>query len=355
MKIIIEPGESKFSVHLKVDFNNYFKSKRDSQKKSLNPLNGSLNVEELAADIEKMMSSYEVTTSWWRIKKIFMEQCDQKNLMENQLLTQLTNVENGGDRSSLALRALDFRFIELPKNSIDALIKPYLLSQEDDTPTMLELKILLKFEGDKISVIIQDNAGGFPKKYLDYFSTMVAKRSFKDGEQDTFESEKASTSELSKKLGGKKCFVGGCNLGLRQLGSLMVNGMLWDEKGNEIYFYSVTAGTTSIELRNTMDNKGAEIELSAPLEPLPRYVKMKLSAGSELCFLKPLKRRNLREEPTVDTTDNKSGSRKRLPLGNTPCFLNSPTRFSQNSQAFDHSDVIETTGTIDFGYGSGVG
>ena len=95
---------------------------------------------------------------WWRIKNLLKTQCRLADPVEQELYSALS--KGGADGSlPLVIECLNMSFIELLKNSIDAVLINYL--KDSSTNIFLQMELSLSVEDSIISIVIKDNAGGF--------------------------------------------------------------------------------------------------------------------------------------------------------------------------------------------------
>lgn len=151
----------------------------------------------------------------------------------------------------LAFESLKRYFIELFKNSIDALIDHYLKSQQQ---SLLKMQIELSFEKEQLNVIITDNAGGFSSAYLDEFYAFKL----------SIEQPYSPFENRSKKNEGLVYQLGGNGLGIRGLVAFIKRGIEIGREDSQIKRFAID-GSTDVALSNTKE--GAQIKVSSPLKP----------------------------------------------------------------------------------------
>ncbi|WP_133128068.1 ATP-binding protein [Legionella nagasakiensis] len=197
---------------------------------------------------------------WCEIKRLLSEQCNRDDPIENRLFSSLSSVICDAGTAPLALESLDNSFIELLKNSIDAIVLNYLKAEAMRTAnTTLEMRVALRLVGETLSIVITDNAGGFPAAYLASFDTNVRSRRYD------------KTSSREKRQYNDYCF-GGAGRGLPILCDCVVHGGF--SRGDEQFekIHQVNERETAVAIRNTPDVKGAEITITTPVAPFAAAV-----------------------------------------------------------------------------------
>lgn len=272
-KFIIEPGENKLSVNLKIDLSDYCKACQElyeNEQALLLAENQAVCSKEIeTATITKHEQEKKTIAAELQgvagalhgieIKKMLSLQCDMDNPIENQLAKILTEDSN----NPLAIESLFNSFIELVKNSIDAMTKRQMTNLGRKQPTQLQMTVALTLYPNKVFITINDNAGGFSKDYLAYFLSAM-------------ESHTHDENRLSEKIKYNKYYFGGAGLGLQQLWHLLIDGEIQANfAGRYIKKYIVHKDSTSMSIRNNENVGGAEITLSSPLTPYLPFAKPK--------------------------------------------------------------------------------
>ena len=190
---------------------------------------------------------------WEQIKKMLASQCRRDIPLENELFHALTRIDRYTATPPLAVECLDNSFIELFKNSIDALLNRYLINQSGHT--MLEMSILIAVEDNKLAINITDNGGGFSDSYLEDFADYLQTKAYKF--------KRLSVEKEQHHL----CYFGGEGRGIPILCALILDGELLDSPGVSRKCYQVPMGDTAIHLTNNSSIHGAQIRLVSPLSP----------------------------------------------------------------------------------------
>ena len=298
IKITIMPGDIRLSVKLIADLSDYCLASRkliqvapevDSSERALDEKNF---VKERTA-LQSITSGFDGAMHWENVKEILCAQCDKMNPIEAQLAAAL-NDGSGIKGQPHAVQSFSDNFLELLKNSIDALVRRYLTGAS--LVSTLEMNVMLRIIDETISVIITDNAGGFSNEYLESFTAWV-----KDGRYQ-------QESQKSEKKQDAKFYVGGAGLGLRQLCCIVLDGDVCDKSGVKWKKYSVPSGTTSIDIRNNQLMGGAEVVIRSLLSPCLR-LDLKVSkeniiaARAEQGFMRPSKVRKKDAVPDESESD----------------------------------------------------
>lgn len=225
----------------------------------------------------EVLSNLNGDMHWLKIKELWSTQCDLSNESEQALHLFLSQTVKNTS-IPLVLECLDIRFIELLKNSIDAMLINYF--QGKSTHTLLKMKIALVLESDMISAIITDNCGGFPEGYLSHFSSIM---------------HSYNSSERTSKNGCEKYCFGGNGLGLFTLASFILQGKLTGS-GEEKPLYSIPEGSTVFQISNDTEINGAKITLKTPIAPFPPVseVAVEEEATTTLTLLPPPARKKKR-------------------------------------------------------------
>jgi len=151
--------------------------------------------------LKEQLSNLAGGIQWVEIENLLRIQCVECiQLTQDAYLHKLHEVLSL-ENKPLAIEAMQNYFIELLKNSIDAILGNYFLGKSETTA--LKMNIAIKVVADeKILINVSDNAGGFSKEYLTHFSQQLPAK------------KKLWNSVESK---NKKYFFGGYGYGLAQL------------------------------------------------------------------------------------------------------------------------------------------
>lgn len=167
-------------------------------------------------------------------------------------------IQNGIEKQDLrlphTLQVLSRCFIELFKNSVDAITENYDEAQSENT--LLEVEIDCIITDANITVIVKDNAGGFPDEYLQNIHTALAKKTY-------------ASKTHSHKTHNELSFGGG-GIGLAQLCGLFLDGVLINGQTDQpLKEYEIPEGTTVLQISNSFREgiRGAEISLTSPIAP----------------------------------------------------------------------------------------
>ncbi|ETO92119.1 hypothetical protein [Legionella oakridgensis] len=272
--------ESRLAVKLTVDLKGYcesYKRWRDSRK-ALEDIDTSGEprpavvmveerrratqlVEETENAFKQIRASYTARLSalpgdlhWHEIKNLLSTRCNLLDPGENRLFSFLSGFGSEAGASPLVLESLDCSFVELLKNSMDALLLNYLKNAATEATTTLEMRVALNLAGETLSVAITDNAGGFSAAYLTSFNETIKSRNY----NKTHSREKCQYMDY--------CF-GGAGRGLPILVDYIVHGGFSRRPDVFEKIYQVKEGDTSIDIHNTLDAKGAEIIITTPMAP----------------------------------------------------------------------------------------
>jgi hypothetical protein len=261
--VVLSPGDKPLSVKLTLDLSIYCVACKALQKAEF---------EKSPADIAKIMPSFiehrkKLLTTfhfltagfyWSDIKRKLSKQCEESsNPPEKALAETLADVTNTKPAPH-AIVSLNNSFIELLKNSIDALIYQYLSSASDEM--VLQMHIELEISGANLIIRLTDNAGGFPPEYISSFASDIARRAYKH------------TPFTSDKMKASSYYLGGKGIALGQLYSMLLDGEVWNGSFLPHKFHSIAEGSTSISIANDPVRKGAQIVLMSPIAPLPRFI-----------------------------------------------------------------------------------
>ena len=285
--IILVKGMSPLSVRLNVELRTYFEACRalldsraqltrakdsplaaepDSasgcpsmlEKARINHLSAEKAYKHERHEFELELMGLQGSSHWGRIKEMLSEQCCLESPIENQLYISLIKRETQEPTLPLAVESLDYSFIELLKNSIDAKRKQYLGNVADTT--MLEMDIAFILDGLNITVTISDNAGGFTDFYIKEFSENIQSKAYK---YKTHFSEKRHYDEFS---------LGGAGRGMNILCNFIMDGEQLMKPGLSRKDYSDTEGFTAIHIDNNTNTRGAKITLHSPITPFTPFV-----------------------------------------------------------------------------------
>lgn len=191
---------------------------------------------------------------WYEVKRLLSTRCDCTNPIENRLHRFLTDANGESGNFPLAIEVLNLRFIELLKNSLDAILTNYLHNYfTNDVNTKLDMRVSFHVTDKNLSVVITDNAGGFPADFLTNFNQSGYNRDFC----------KISSHE---KYRLREYTFGGAGKGLEVLINYVTKGILVNRISAKRIF-SVKKDDTAVKIQNTSDGKGAEITIMTPFDP----------------------------------------------------------------------------------------
>jgi hypothetical protein len=202
-------------------------------------------------EFELELMGLQGASHWGVIKKMLSEQCCLESPIEKELYAALTKAEAHEPTGPLAVESLDHSFVELLKNSIDAMRKQYLANVGDRTMLVMDVAFIL--EGVNIAVTITDNAGGFTDFYIKEFSANIQSKAYK---YKTQVKEKRHYDEFS---------LGGAGRGMNILCNFIIDGEQLLEPGVSRKYYYDTEGLTDMHIHNY--EKGAQIKLVSPITP----------------------------------------------------------------------------------------
>jgi hypothetical protein len=196
------------------------------------------------------LSEVNGSLPWENIKQQLSKQCDRKNRIENNLYLKLVDKTPDSFHCPLVFECLDNSFVELIKNSIDAMVGLYLA--DNDIDKTLEMTVQLSVQDEDVEVRITDNAGGFSETYLGNFAGYLESKQYK-----------YALGKDHKQQG--EYYFGGRNRGIPILCNLLLDGEQLLGHGNSKPYYSVPARSTFINIENNPATQGAEIALKSPL------------------------------------------------------------------------------------------
>lgn len=206
----------------------------------------------------------------------------------------------------LVIDTLDRFFIELLKNSIDAILKNYLGNQQ--TKTQLEMSIELDLEdADAISVIIKDNGGGFPASYIRNFPAYITNHGYQ--KRSISGADNSNTFTSSKE--NKAYFFGGAGKGLAIILNLLLTGHLLEGPDQLTALYDVTENTTAVSVENCTRGDtvvGAQLKFTSPKASFapslaPEKPNNEQAAQGLTTLVLPLSRLKISESPAPSVTE----------------------------------------------------
>jgi hypothetical protein len=204
---------------------------------------------------------------WMKIKNRLSQQCDLADPFERDLFKLLTNTHDQSVGLQLALESLDTCFIELLKNSIDAMLKHFL---EGYGHAKLEMVIDLGVKENQLVVHIVDNAGGFSAGQLDQFNRNILMKNYD-----------FKTDGAGKQAEPIAYYMGGAGLGVAKLSHALMDGRSELKAGLFEKKYDVLPGSTLIQFDNvSLDNSEFESDLKE-LRHLP------LASGAKITLISP--------------------------------------------------------------------
>ena len=196
---------------------------------------------------------------WKKIKALLNEQCKAYLSTQAQLSLSLTRPDEEEPTVPLAIECLDEGFVELLKNSIDAMLKQW--QAHTAVNMLLEMDIVLTIEDEKTMVVtIIDNAGGFSDSYLGAFEPYIKTKAYK--------------SEIGADEKQQFCgfLLGGEGKGMARICNYIKDGEILERLGISRPVYLVPQGSTDIFIANNHLKRGAQITLTSPLSPFVRVV-----------------------------------------------------------------------------------
>ena len=158
-----------------------------------------------------------------------------------------------------AFLTLEACFIELLKNSMDAMIDAYISGSS--TNTQLKIEIGCTVAEQNITTVISDNAGGFPQVYLSKIKNDLVEKNYL----------KETTSSCKE---GNKTSFGGAGMGVAQFCALFLDGITFNSSGKREKKFNIPANATSITMQNTyrLGKLGAEISFICPHESFEEII-----------------------------------------------------------------------------------
>lgn len=261
--VVLSPGDKPLSIKLTLDLSVYFVTCKALQKAEFekSPADIATIMPSFIEHRKKLLTTFHFLTAgfyWSDIKRKLSKQCEESsNPQEKALAETLADVTNTKPGPH-AIMSLNNSFIELLKNSIDALLYQYLSGANDEM--VLQMHIELEVSGANLTIRLTDNAGGFPPEYISSFASNIARRAYK---HTPFTSDKRKESSY---------YLGGKGIALGQLYSMLLDGEAWNGALLPHKFHSIAEGVTSISIANDPVLKGAQIVLMSPLAPLPRFI-----------------------------------------------------------------------------------
>lgn len=206
----------------------------------------------------------------------------------------------------LAIETLDRFFIELLKNSIDAILKNYLDNQK--SATRLEMSIELDLnDAEAISVVIKDNSGGFPNHYIQNFPAYIANHHYKKSSLSGADNANTFTSS---KGNIEHYYFGGAGKGLAIILNLLLTGHLLEGPNQLKALYDVAENATAVSIENcTRGDKvvGAQLKFTSPVLPFspPLAASRNEKTAQDILplLLPPLNRRKISEASTSSVAE----------------------------------------------------
>ena len=209
----------------------------------LNPLSQKkLHDERL--EISDQLFAIVGATYWSEAKQILNQLCNLTDENEQILAKALTAI----DHTPPVIHLLNNHFIELFKNSMDAIILQYLQNKSRNTTLQIDISISKPISPTHLNLILLDNAGGFPDDYPKIFNDFVEQEKYRDKRVHHKISEKSQGNLL-----GKYCF-GGEGIGM----FACVKEMLLNHENSFMQIQNA---------RHSSGQIGAEITFSSSLLP----------------------------------------------------------------------------------------
>jgi len=208
------------------------------------------------------LSGFNSGLLWFSIKNKMKQQFQRHH--ENPMIKEEIKTIFNHQYPPLAIGTLDKYFIELLKNSMDAIIDQYL--KDARKKPLLEMEIVWTIEKGNLNITLTDNGEGFTESYLHDFNEKILTETYK----------LPASPSLSKK---HDYYFGGRGLGLSMTCDYILDGAVRKGECPPVSEYNVTKGSTSICLLNDPSSHGAKIILSSPLNPFP--IPMQINGDSE--------------------------------------------------------------------------
>ncbi|KTD19903.1 ATP-binding protein [Legionella londiniensis] len=263
----------RLAVKLTMDISHYCKAckRLDEARKRQEPENNKKNCEENASVLKiqyrQLMKKFreerealgcflhglKADLLWLDIKKKLKEQCNDEDLQEKLLKSALADYGKEDIPICHAIESLDYSFVELLKNSVDACIEKFLKSGNQEERAQLEMTIACSLHDNQLSITITDNGCGFPSKYLEHFSSYIQHEEYKDH------------TSSSKKIQKHEYFYGGENLGIATFLSYFLHGELLQGFKGPMKLREVEQNAVKIAFQNNCITNGAEIIMTSPL------------------------------------------------------------------------------------------
>lgn len=165
-------------------------------------------------------------------------------------------------KQSPAISSLSRNFIELIKNSVDAVIERRLNGQSAVAILNFKLDIALSADRNSIKVKLSDNGGGFPREFLEKYTPSFVREH--DHSLDVGGSKKAKTNDI---------YFGGRGRGLPLLMTKVIKGASVISKGMLQQDEIVSKEDHSqVVFSNDSASGGATIEITTPIAPRKPFV-----------------------------------------------------------------------------------
>lgn len=265
--ILLIDGALPLSVKLSIDLEAYCKSCKALRDLRLNhaPSDEAFSTHQLlkmALNEDIGLSGFNSGLQWLSIKSKMKQQFQRQheNPMVKEDIKQIFNNQS----PPLAIETLDKYFIELLKNSMDAIIHQYL--KDASKSPLLEMDIVWTVEKGNLSITLTDNGEGFPESYLIEFNKKILTEKYK----------LPPGPSLSQK---HNYYFGGQGLGLSMTCDYILDGAVRKGACPPVHEYTVKKSSTSIYLLNDPLSHGAKIILTSPLKPFP--IPMQIENDSE--------------------------------------------------------------------------
>lgn len=259
MRIEVKNGLANFSVDLKLDLGLYCKIAKPlyrglalpnqalpaeiaealSTKEPVDLLSYEAGFQIVRQTLEDQLYELAGATQWADIEQLLIAQCEStppldKDSSSAEKLRKALSMET----RPLAIQGMRNYFIELLKNSMDALVENYFIGKHESTA--LQMNVAVQILDEKIVVNVSDNAGGFSAEYKEHFSQQLL------GEKKLWSSRKHKD---------KKYFFGGYGFGLSLLNEFVSRAA---DDGGSINKEAMLLENSDI---------GAEIIITSLLEP----------------------------------------------------------------------------------------
>ncbi|MCC5015584.1 ATP-binding protein [Legionella sp. 31fI33] len=255
--IKIAPTNNPFVVKLSLDLKSYCEA---YIKHAAEPANQELftQFKKLRTLIGETLTGVGGALHWPAIKALWAKPAQERGF-------DFLNA-NYQEPAPLVIDTLDRFFIELLKNSVDAILKNYVDSQQSTTQLEMSIELDLN-DKDTVSVVIKDNSGGFPNNYIQNFPAYIANHDYKKRSLSSAAHANTFTSSKDKIA---HYYFGGAGKGLAIILNLLLTGHLLEGPNQSKALYDVAENATAVSIENcTRGDKvvGAQLKFTSPVIP----------------------------------------------------------------------------------------